>query len=82
MVPLQAMSSTGIMPFDTAAVGVYLQRTSITTKMAQASAVKILRQASSAYRWLQALEQPKCRSRLAVQNLLGAFCCCSGSLLI
>ena len=35
MVPLQVMSSTGFVPIDTAAVGVYLQRTSITTDPAQ-----------------------------------------------
>ena len=39
MVPLQVMSSTGFVPFDTAAVGVYLQRTSTSTDLAQASAV-------------------------------------------
>ena len=50
MVPLQAMSSAGSMPFDTAAVGVYLQRTSITTGMAQAPAVEILGRASIACR--------------------------------
>ena len=59
IVPLQAMSSAGSVPFDTAAVGVYLQSTSMTTGMAQAPAVRIaLRQASIACRGSQALEQP------------------------
>ena len=42
IVPLQAMSSTGIVPLDTAAVGVYLQSTRFTTKLSKHLMLELL----------------------------------------